>query len=1714
MNDRLRPERLSLAIVGLVLLAVLFAPMAQAQTPPTKPGVEEGITPPPDLDSAQPGDPVEEEDDDQGEDSRPDDLPPGVDSAQPGDPVEEEEEGVRGQEGRPDNLPPGVDPGQPGDPIGGGVSGQADTAPAPTGLRVTASDEDSVSLSWSAVTNAAAYRLDYRKDETTTWSLGGYAYSVTSRTVYGLDCNATYQFRVSARGKGNTYSYTYGSPSTSVSQKTGLCIVPAPTGLRVTASDDESVSLSWSAVANAAAYRVEYRKSGSTSWTIDGYVYSGTSRKVDGLDCPNTSYDFRVRARGDGKSYSFTYSPPSTSVSRSTSQCRAPAPTGLKVTGSDHESVSLTWNAVTDAGAYRVEYLKSGSTKWIIDGYVYSGTSHTVDGLEDDTTYFFRVRTRGDGNPYSLTYGKPSTNVSKKTSSNTLDPPTSLSLSIESGDDDDLELKYTRSGESTHYYQFELHRSSTQDGTYALADTESDSVSPANFDDQSKGYWYKARGRNCKTSSRTQCGDWSEWSDSILLPDALEPPTGLSLSVESGDDDDLEVTFTRSGPPHYYRFELHRSTSETGVYTLAQTVDASTSPADFDDQTKGYWYKARGKNCQTSGRTDCGDWSDFSGAVELRSNVHQPLSPPTGLNITVEPNDKDLDVAFVPSEAPHFYQFELYQSAEQNGSYTLIATKSGSFSPADFDYQAKGHWYKARGRNCRTLDRTDCGSWSALTSAIELPKDSLGPYDAPAPTGLVVTATTETRVSLSWDTLTDGYRYMVEYGTAADGPWAAAFYELSRTSYIAYGLDCNTTYYFRISARGDGSPYTTDYGSPSIGTVSANTGTCTNPSNLASAPTGLKVTSSSQSIVRLSWNSVTNAAAYKVERSDSQNGPWSTVRFPTSGTIRNDHIGLECGTTYYYRVRARGNGSPLSSMFGPATASIAGTTSPCTPTVEILDLPSAVEEGRTAAFRVMASHLDSATSYTIRVAMNNADIGFDSLCTDRTGELTVPTGRSSHTTYLSLYGCDTSGGTVSATLLAGSATVATATPVNVAVTPPSMITISPTSPYTGQRVTLRASSPSSYGTASSYQWQEWSNGQWTNLGTASTSRRYSTKSTSAQTRTFRVVVTYTSGETESSAWVAVEWRSIVVTVAASPENPESGDTSKRKVTLTATADAPSGVTYQWQQGSGSSWTNRGSPTTSATREVSFTTRGTRKFRVQVRHTSASSAVSEPVYVTWDEWAIVAEMVTALQKAVTADSTYTSAQKALVDCMNTGTGGVSGAGGGNATSTPPTAGVGGAAGTTPVSFTSFEHILEHYTGDTKTKMESGACSSEAAKMFSVNQTLYSSKLANLKPTKAEYSSLLETPQGSQFESNVGNPDALKQLAYLGAAVPEPGSLDAPLYGSTTGTQGQSISPPNSNLQMGTGLACLPTGVNGARLSLANKLRVLNCLVFSTPHDFWVKGDKASREAEQLKSAIDDPDGRYAWLKRGDWSCTSSPEGPVPSCLKHDVAYASLQKFAGLDVAANLADKPDGYELDEAWNPRNKALADHKFKADISKWGCQDQKSLGPAGILCRARKQDMAEWPYFWGAAEVNHKGWPVTRRDIEDISTLPRFIVCTEPVVPTVGGLTVSRSGNTMTAKWTFEPGCVSVSLSDVRFGVEWRFLGYPTTAPLWSDSCTVNGHRFTCSYDLSYMPRGSILSEVSMAVFPLDGEYGGGNYGGEGKRGRRLTVSIGPFEF
>ena len=96
------------------------------------------------------------------------------------------------------------------------------------------------------------------------------------------------------------------------------------------------------------------------------------------------------------------------------------------------------------------------------------------------------------------------------------------------------------------------------------------------------------------------------------------------------------------------------------------------------------------------------------------------------------------------------------------------------------------------------------------------------------------------------------------------------------------------------------------------------------------------------------------------------------------------------------------------------------------PTVQIAGLLGTVYLGANDTFTVSASHLDSSTSYTIRVTTNNSDIGFDGTCLLQK-DATVPANSGSHSTDFTLHGCDAVSGVVTATLLSGANTIDTAT---------------------------------------------------------------------------------------------------------------------------------------------------------------------------------------------------------------------------------------------------------------------------------------------------------------------------------------------------------------------------------------------------------------------------------------------------------------------------------------------------------------------------------------------------------------------------------------------------------------------------------------------------------------------------------------------------------------
>ena len=98
--------------------------------------------------------------------------------------------------------------------------------PAPKGLSGGTVGETSVPLSWTAVSNAGKYRVEYRLDGAADWTVDDDAITGTSHMVTGLTCGSEHDFRVSAYGDGTTYKASWSEPSAIVKATTAACASP------------------------------------------------------------------------------------------------------------------------------------------------------------------------------------------------------------------------------------------------------------------------------------------------------------------------------------------------------------------------------------------------------------------------------------------------------------------------------------------------------------------------------------------------------------------------------------------------------------------------------------------------------------------------------------------------------------------------------------------------------------------------------------------------------------------------------------------------------------------------------------------------------------------------------------------------------------------------------------------------------------------------------------------------------------------------------------------------------------------------------------------------------------------------------------------------------------------------------------------------------------------------------------------------------------------------------------------------------------------------------------------------------------------------------------------------------------------------------------------------------------------------------------------------
>lgn len=167
-----------------------------------------------------------------------------------------------------------------------------------------------------------------------------------------------------------------------------------PTGLTVTGTTSNSISLGWTLVLGASGYDI-YRSVNSSIGSGDYLATSSSVSYTDNTVFPGIAYYYYVKAintSGDESSPSSVVSQTTTPPSGGGGSTLS-APTMLNATAQSSSSIYLSWSSVSGAGGYAVYRSSSSSGTYNPVALIETGTFYTDDGLSASTTYYYKVAT-------------------------------------------------------------------------------------------------------------------------------------------------------------------------------------------------------------------------------------------------------------------------------------------------------------------------------------------------------------------------------------------------------------------------------------------------------------------------------------------------------------------------------------------------------------------------------------------------------------------------------------------------------------------------------------------------------------------------------------------------------------------------------------------------------------------------------------------------------------------------------------------------------------------------------------------------------------------------------------------------------------------------------------------------------------------------------------------------------------------------------------------------------------------------------------------------------------------------------------------------------------------------------------------------------------------------------------------------------------------------
>lgn len=238
----------------------------------------------------------------------------------------------------------------------------------------------SLTLNWTAVTNAASYSIQQATSADFVTGLTTISVPTNTANITGLTPGTTYYFRAQPVGGSQQGGWSNTANATSK-------VLGAPTITTVVINSSTQVTVNWTSSSNAdvnTTYTLERASNASCTTTLQTYTgLTGNSSVVSGLTAGQTYY-YRLKAvtTSTSPSYSGAYS-----------NCQTAStdpPTGVSVTVNSSTQVTVNWSSVVGASSYKVYF---GTTT---DANTYSQAAASTSAvittnITQGTKFYFKV---------------------------------------------------------------------------------------------------------------------------------------------------------------------------------------------------------------------------------------------------------------------------------------------------------------------------------------------------------------------------------------------------------------------------------------------------------------------------------------------------------------------------------------------------------------------------------------------------------------------------------------------------------------------------------------------------------------------------------------------------------------------------------------------------------------------------------------------------------------------------------------------------------------------------------------------------------------------------------------------------------------------------------------------------------------------------------------------------------------------------------------------------------------------------------------------------------------------------------------------------------------------------------------------------------------------------------------------------------------------------